>query len=116
MTNEEIAKDITVALVSRMVEPTTETVSNAYQTILQKVGESQQAITLQTIEAHLKKQDKHTLNAEFQAVLAVIISIVVAALAVQFGDRSYLGYVLVGYAVVMLLSSIWLYRREIKKL
>lgn len=78
MTNEEIAKDLTVALVNKMTNPAPDNVSEVYLSILQKIGESRHIVTLQTIEDHLTKQDHNSFQRILIAVISFAGSIVVA--------------------------------------
>lgn len=57
MPNEEIAKDLTVALIARMTDPTPVKILEAYHEILQGLGRLTGTITLESIEKHLQKQD-----------------------------------------------------------
>ena len=83
MSKEEIAKDLTVAFIDKMKDhPTTDTISEVYNAILQKIGEPTQGITLQTIKDQLDNQDK---NAE-GAVLLVPASV---GVAIMFSSISF---------------------------
>ncbi len=57
MTNEEIAKELTIAMTAKMVEPTPTKIFEAYREILQGLGRSADVVTLESIELHLNKQD-----------------------------------------------------------
>jgi len=80
MTNEEIAKDLAVALIGKMTNPTVENVSETYHAILQGINETKKAMTLQNIEDHLTKQDKNSFESFSLTLKSFIGTIIITAL------------------------------------
>lgn len=122
MTNEEITKDLTVALVSRMTDPTPDTVFAAYNEILQKIGESRQAVTLQTIQEHLTKQDQAATNIAWNtgwlALIAFAGSICVAGmtlLATQTSTSWGWGLIIYGALLLFVFWGLAAISKQIQK-
>jgi uncharacterized membrane protein (DUF373 family) len=102
MTNEEIAKDLTIALINKMTNPTTDNASDIYHEILQKIAITRQVATLQTIEDHLKKQDQDLVQTVWIALIAFAGSIAVAGGTLVFQSISS-GWSMIIYGVILVI-------------
>ena len=88
MTNEIIAKDLTVAIVNKMTNPTPDSVSEIYHAILQKFTDPQQVIIFQTIQDHLTKQDDNSILYMRDTSIAFAGSIFLAGLTLVVTSRT----------------------------
>jgi len=107
MSNQEIAKDLTIAVINKMTNPTSDNVSETYHSILQSIGESRQVVTLQDIEKRLTKQDKNIFDGSAATLLSFGGSIVVAG-AIIYDTTKDLKWLLAGI-VVCVIQLIWVF-------
>lgn len=116
MTNEEIAKDLTVALVGKMTDPTPDKVSGAYQAIFQKLGEGEQVISLESLEEHLKKIENDAIEASFMHPMALAGAIILGGAIASFpGFTVGPGIVALGVVYfIYILFKYWKFKGKIK--
>ena len=116
MTNEEIAKDLTIALVEKITNPTAQKALEIYQEILKGIGKTNEAITLKSIEEHLKKQDKDTLAGGAITGVAIAISIATTGTAFALGNGIvWFGLGLILYSIILFVGTWAWYKSQIKK-
>ncbi|MHB8085238.1 MAG: hypothetical protein ACYDHZ_05400 [Dehalococcoidia bacterium] len=119
MTNEELAKDLTIALIAKMTEPTPPKILEAYREMLQGLGRTEGTVTLETIENHLKRQDNQNALTKMMIFGATVVisgcaMSVSAALKLDFNPNTiwFWGVVLVILGIVIVGIAYWLLSRR----